>query len=101
MDSKVCTVRPNQIIVNEYYPGQGIGPHVDRHVFEDEVITISLLDHWTMLWVNQADYIAEQYGAPPSSCFHVTLQPGSLCRFAGEARWKWMHCIPQERDDLD
>ena len=32
---------PDQVIVNEYFPGQGINPHVDKaHCFEDHVASV-------------------------------------------------------------
>ena len=34
---------PDQVIVNEYYPGQGIAPHIDcEPCFTDTVVSISL-----------------------------------------------------------
>ncbi|MGH9198253.1 MAG: alpha-ketoglutarate-dependent dioxygenase AlkB, partial [Acidimicrobiia bacterium] len=32
----------DQLIVNEYEPGQGIGPHVDRPCFADVIVSLSL-----------------------------------------------------------
>ena len=38
-----CTNVPDQVIVNEYLPGQGIASHVDRiHCFGDPIIILSL-----------------------------------------------------------
>lgn len=39
---------PNQAIVNEYEPGQGIAMHVDRRCFGRTVATVSLGDDWMM-----------------------------------------------------
>ena len=37
---------PEQVIVNEYLPGQGIATHIDHPGFGPTVCTISLLDDW-------------------------------------------------------
>ena len=37
---------PEQVIVNEYLPGQGIATHIDHQGFGPTVCTISLLDDW-------------------------------------------------------
>ena len=39
---------PEQCIVNEYRPGQGIGMHADHQSFGDIVVSLSLADAWTM-----------------------------------------------------
>ncbi len=39
---------PEQCIVNEYRPGQGIGMHADHASFGDVVVSLSLGDAWTM-----------------------------------------------------
>ena len=39
---------PEQVIVNEYLPGQGIAMHTDHRGFGPTVCTISLLDDWEM-----------------------------------------------------
>ena len=40
--------RPEQCIVNEYRPGQGIGMHADHQSFGDVVVSLSLAAAWTM-----------------------------------------------------
>ena len=39
----ILKTRPDQLIVNEYQPGQGISPHVDSpSSFEDGIVSVSL-----------------------------------------------------------
>lgn len=39
----IISVKPDQLTVNQYQPGQGIPPHIDTHsAFEDTLISISL-----------------------------------------------------------
>ena len=41
---------PNQLIINEYEPGQGINPHCDQHCFDDTVVVVSILSDCTMVY---------------------------------------------------
>ena len=44
VDHEVVEAEPDQVTVNEYLPGQGIGPHVDAYdVFEEPLVSLSLL----------------------------------------------------------
>lgn len=44
VDCVVVEAEPDQVTVNEYLPGQGIGPHVDAYdVFEEPLLSLSLL----------------------------------------------------------
>ena len=46
---------PDQVIVNEYMPGQGISPHIDcEPCFEDTLISLSLSSSATMLFTHEA-----------------------------------------------
>jgi alkylated DNA repair dioxygenase AlkB len=44
---------PDQVIINEYEPGQGISPHIDcEPCFEDTIVSLSLLSDVTMDFTN-------------------------------------------------
>ena len=80
---------PDQAIVNEYRPGQGIAMHVDRHCFGPSVATISLGDAWLM------DF--RPLGAGRSRTAHMALAPGSALILSDEARYRWLHGIAKRR----
>ncbi|GAA4914425.1 alkylated DNA repair dioxygenase AlkB [Stackebrandtia albiflava] len=82
--------RPDQLIVNEYAPGQGISAHVD-HVsgFGPVVASISTGSRCDM------DFTHPGTGAKQT----VTLDPGGLCLMTGEARYTWRHGIAARRTD--
>ena len=80
---------PNQAIVNEYEPGQGIAMHVDRQCFGPAVATISLGDAWEM--------DLRPVGGGAHETAHVRLAPGSALVLAGEARYRWLHGIARRR----
>lgn len=73
---------PDQIIVNEYEPEQGIAPHTDRNCFGPVLASLSLGGECTMKLKNPAD---------KSQDFTVCLKPRSLIFFRGESREKWQH----------
>ena len=80
---------PDQAIVNEYRPGQGIAMHVDRHCFGDTVATISLGDTWQM------DF--RPLGADRSATVHMALALGSALILSDDARHRWLHGIAKRR----
>ena len=80
---------PDQAIVNEYKPGQGIAMHVDRQCFGDTVATISLGDTWQM------DF--RPLGADRSTTTHMSLAPGSALILSGDARHGWLHGIARRK----
>lgn len=80
---------PDQAIVNEYLPGQGIAMHIDRHCFGDTVATISLSDAWQM------DFCP--LGADRPATRHMTLARGSALILSGDARRRWLHGIAKRK----
>ena len=80
---------PDQAIVNEYLPGQGIAMHIDRHCFGDTVATLSLGDAWQM------DF--RRRGTPRSEVVHMDLAPGSALILTGDARSRWLHGIAKRK----
>lgn len=93
--AKLCTdglfiQRPDQVIVNEYLPGQGISAHVDcEPCFGDSIVSISLLGGCTMVFA--------ELGTTKTA--HVYLEPCSMLHMHGPARSKWTHAIPARKSD--
>ena len=87
------TQTPDQVIVNEYEPGKGIAPHVDRDCFGPAVATLSLGDCWPMQFIpagRDADRAERQ---------ELLLDVGSVLVLTGGARNKWMHGIARRKTD--
>ena len=79
---------PEQVIVNEYLPGQGIKTHIDHPGFGPTVSTISLLDDWEM------DFSRNWQDKDPA-----LLEQGSCVLLTGAARSHWQHGIQAKRSD--
>lgn len=79
---------PDQVIINEYQPGQGISKHIDcEPCFQGTIASVSLLSRCTMEFT-QKDKKVE-----------LTLEPRSLLVLTGEARYNWCHAIPARTHD--
>lgn len=80
----------NQLIVNEYLPGQGIAPHVDCvPCFADTVLSISLGSACVMTFTHPTE----------RRSVDVLLEPGGLLVMAGAARYEWRHGIAARKND--
>lgn len=80
----------DQLILNEYLPGQGISAHVDCETcFNDRVAIVSL--GWP--------YEMEFQNTQSKSVAKILLGVGSLLVLADEARYQWMHCIRAKLKD--
>ena len=80
---------PEQVIVNEYLPGQGIAMHIDHPGFGPAVCTISLLDDWEM------DFAENWRDKSPA-----LLQRGSCVLLTGDARDVWQHGIAPRKSEV-
>ncbi len=79
---------PEQAIVNEYTPGQGISHHVDCvPCFGETIASVSLLSRCEME-LRRGDELRR-----------LMLEPGSLLVMTGEARYDWSHAIRARRSD--
>lgn len=79
---------PDQIIVNEYAPGQGISSHIDRPTcFGPTVASISLGSPVIMEYRRLKE------------CVEIPLLPRSMASMTGSARYDWRHSIPPRRSD--
>lgn len=85
---KLFEARPDQVIVNEYLPGQGIAPHVDREsCFGEVVASLSLESTVTMDFIKATERVS------------VPLPPRSLVALRGPARHSWRHGITARLTD--
>ncbi len=85
---------PDQVIVNEYTANQGITRHVDSDSFADDIVTISLLESWGMVFRKKGS---------KNKKIELLLEQRSAAVLSDEARYGWTHEIPKrktERSDV-
>ncbi|KAL7570464.1 hypothetical protein ACA910_004249 [Epithemia clementina (nom. ined.)] len=84
----------NQLTVNHYNPGEGIGSHVDTpSAFGDGLLSLSLHDGIVM------EFRKTSNTTPTMSRKLLYLPPRSLLILSGPARYDWEHMIVTRRTD--
>lgn len=82
---------PDQVIANEYLPGQGISAHVDCvPCFAEWIASLSLLSACELVFRDV------EHGERRS----LILEPRSLLLLGAEARYGWTHEIPARASDV-
>lgn len=90
-DGGIFPSTPDQVIVNEYLPGQGISAHIDCvPCFADTIASLSLGSPCIM------DFTNPKTGEKKS----LALEDRSLIILLGPARYEWQHAIPARKSDI-
>lgn len=90
-ESGVFKTLPDQVIVNEYLPGQGITNHIDcPPCFSDTIASLSLGADCVMNFTNKDD---------KNDIIPYLLNNRSLVVLKGDARYNWMHGIKMVKND--
>jgi alkylated DNA repair dioxygenase AlkB len=79
----------DQMLVNEYFPGQGISLHRDYDPFDRTVASLSLLSDCVMDFRHSASGRRES----------LLLERRSLLVLSDEARYEWEHGITPRKSD--
>lgn len=80
--------KPDQLIVNEYLPGQGISAHIDQSViFGDAVVSVSLCGNCVMTFERKKYKVDLWF-----------LERGIVV-LKDDARYKWTHSIASRKND--
>jgi alkylated DNA repair dioxygenase AlkB len=89
-DEKIFTKLPDQVIVNEYLPGQGISAHIDcAACFGDIIASLSVGSATIMQFKNLKSGVKTER----------LLEQRSLVVLSTEARYDWTHEIPARKTD--
>jgi len=78
----------NQCIVNNYYAGQGISPHIDVKSY-GSVIGCFTIGSGTIIKFNK-----------DKDDIDIYVKPNSLYIMSGDSRYKWCHSIPIKKNDI-
>lgn len=90
VEQKVFPRAPDQLLVNEYTPGQGIASHIDHEKhFGDVVCSLSLGSACVMDFQSKAD----------SEQVHMLLPVRGLLALRDDARYQWKHGITKRKSD--
>jgi alkylated DNA repair dioxygenase AlkB len=90
-NDKLISSFPDQAIINEYYPGQGISQHVDCVTcFSETIISLTLNSSCIMEFINIESRERKI----------LFLEPCALVVMNGEVRYEWQHRIPARKKDL-
>lgn len=82
---------PDQVIVNEYQPGQGISAHIDCiPCFGDTIASLSLGSSCIMEFSNPRT----------REKVEMLLEERSLIVLSDKARYDWTHAIPGRKSDM-
>jgi len=79
----------DQMLVNDYEPGQGISLHRDYDPFDRTVVSLSLLSPCVMDFRSVGDGRKES----------MLLEPRSLLVLEDDARYRWEHGIARRKTD--
>ncbi len=82
---------PDQVIVNEYLPGQGISAHIDCvPCFSETIASLSL----------ESPCIMEFSNLKTGEKKSTVLEDRSLIVLSSPARYEWQHAIPARKSDI-
>lgn len=79
----------DQLTINEYFPGQGIPPHVDSHAPFKEAFGVVCLGSGTVMTFKSYKGEVKSVYLPPRSAYVLT----------GESRYAWYHSIAERKVD--
>jgi len=86
----IVLLQPDQVIINEYFPGEGIKPHKDRAYYENQICGVNLGSSCIMRFIRGANL----------EVIDVEIPRRSLYVMQDDARKKWKHGIPPRKKDV-
>jgi alkylated DNA repair dioxygenase AlkB len=89
VEQGIILLQPDQVIINEYVPGEGIKPHKDRAYYENQICGVNLGSSCIMRFIRGANL----------EVIDVEIPRRSLYVMQDDARKKWKHGIPPRKKD--
>ena len=88
---KIVSIQPDQVIINEYAPGEGLRPHKDRNYFENQICGVNLGSGCIMRYIKiGGGHEVVDMEAPRRSVYVMQ----------DDARYRWNHSIPARKKDV-
>lgn len=92
VERKIISLQPDQVIINEYVPGEGIKPHKDRAYYENQICGVNLGSGCIMRFIRGMN----------EQVIDVEVPRRSVYVMQDDARKKWKHAIPpRKKDNID
>jgi alkylated DNA repair protein alkB family protein 8 len=85
----IVSIQPDQVIINEYAPGEGLRPHKDRNYFENQICGVNLGSGCVMRFIKIS----------AGDVVDVEVPRRSVYVMQDDARYKWHHSIPSRKKD--
>jgi alkylated DNA repair dioxygenase AlkB len=82
-------IQPDQVIINEYIPGEGIRPHKDRNYYENQICGVNLGSGCVMRFIKGKNI----------ETVDIEIPRRSLYIMQDDARSKFTHGIPPRKKD--
>lgn len=89
VEQKIVSIQPDQVIINEYAPGEGLRPHKDRNYFENQICGVNLGSSCIMRFIEISGKGVIDVGMPRRSVYVMQ----------DDARYKWNHSMPPRKKD--
>lgn len=89
VEQNVIDLQPDQVIINEYVPGEGIKPHRDRAYYENQICGVNLGSSCVMRFIKSMG----------QEVFDIEIPRRSVYVMQDDARKKWKHAIPPRKKD--
>ena len=108
VDDKILATMPNYVLVNRYFPGEGIHAHIDDGYYEDGIVSVTLLagaslnffrDKSSPYYKQDASRHNKYRSGDLLECGAGYFSPGSLFAMHTEARYGYKHEIQRRRAD--
>ncbi|PMD90497.1 alpha-ketoglutarate-dependent dioxygenase AlkB [Siphonobacter sp. BAB-5405] len=90
VEQHILLHQPDQVIINEYEPGEGIKPHKDRNYYDNQICGVNLGSGCIMRFIRGKNL----------EVIDVEIPRRSLYVMQDEARLKWKHAIPPRKKDV-
>ncbi|RYY30173.1 MAG: alpha-ketoglutarate-dependent dioxygenase AlkB [Sphingobacteriaceae bacterium] len=90
VEQKILIQQPDQVIINEYVPGEGIKPHKDRAYYENQICGVNLGSSCIMRFIRGKNL----------EVIDVEIPRRSMYVMQDDARKKWKHGIPPRKKDV-
>ncbi|MFD0763270.1 alpha-ketoglutarate-dependent dioxygenase AlkB [Mucilaginibacter lutimaris] len=90
VDKGIIQLVPDQVIINEYLPGEGIKPHKDRMYYENQICGVNLGSGCIMRFIKGEN----------EEVIDIEVPRRSVYVMQDDARKKWKHAIPPRKKDV-